>query len=388
MKDSHNALDLFSLPANSTPEAIALRYKQMTAFYTPDTSESSAAFLEMLEKLQLQLITAYDVLPKGPLPPEPASDLPIGGKLSGPSMPSLVKALIFPNASLESGQLLSDQWWEIYRRPVTVFLCVLALALIYIPEPGGPAVTEDATKGPSSTETSSSDPPAATTATAVPDTGSSGSSMPATSGETIVPHDYPGLTPGLLSLTPLPGKNPAGLTEQLPGTSASPGTAVSSLDSGTLRGPNPFDGPSSSMQRTEPPSSSSTVMSPTTIQTPAFFDGGDAREFFLNHLNLVSRKTFWQAYDDLDDEHKSRISLEQFKKNYQGWFLPTKDVQSRAITVESSFPASEHPSKVILRVVPSLCSTYNDGSGEDLLFELVNQGGIWKIHDVTKTAGR
>jgi hypothetical protein len=118
---------------------------------------------------------------------------------------------------------------------------------------------------------------------------------------------------------------------------------------------------------------------------------GDPLSFVFDHFALLSHGTARQAYDNLDAEYQKKLSFEDFKREYSyQWFVPTKMLLESALSIESQTPDDKNPTQATVRMDPTLFTIEKiktwDGKPADLLIELVNEDGKWRIHDIRRSA--
>ena len=449
--DKDTALDLLKLDPTEKPEAIETRYNQITAFLAGD-AETPAVLKELTGKISAVMTEAYEVLPQVPSKPH---ELEIGGstikdtsKIS-PSPLAKLKYAIFPKSGMKAGSFLSDQWWNVYRRPVILSLTALAAGLAYLPEEyfgwlpkPTPAPAPNPTPTPTPTPTPAPNP---------------------NPGPFYVPRPLPSPSPSPYPIpnpvaTPLPGPNTLDPTQdpllflfdiflsikkaeninwdlKLPVDDAlrsnlairrdSCPDSIVRLPSGAMKLQSRSQGyavvrvkekyfsgqvtindyglisdngawrlasvTAVGADSPEPapmliPAPHIEPLDPNPMPPAVVPSAGDPVQFLIDHVSDASHATYWKAYDHLDAGLKSQLSLDDFKQRYgYGWFVPVQANVSNAVTVESQSLEAAQ-----LRIDPSYFTTQqiktDEGAKADLVFTLINKGGKWMIQSIRPIA--
>lgn len=137
--DRHIALELLGLNPDATPAAIDARYKQVMDFLSPDGGDPPALHNVLLQSRSM-LSVAHSALLKPETGPGQSNKQQSGAHgtahASGVAKPSTDSV----DASKESplAPILSEQWWQMYRRPVLIALAALAVVLCIVPEVPAP----------------------------------------------------------------------------------------------------------------------------------------------------------------------------------------------------------------------------------------------------------
>lgn len=126
------ARSILKLEGAQDAAMVALRWRQISAFFATDL-EDSEAVVEIASKTNALFEEAYTALPKVVDDAVVSSAQQILPPSKGSEKTSGIKHLIFPEGGSSPGEPLSDSWWKVYKRSVLLGLIVLGLVFYAIP---------------------------------------------------------------------------------------------------------------------------------------------------------------------------------------------------------------------------------------------------------------
>lgn len=438
------ALELLHLPATATPELVESRYKQMAAFFGKE-DHTPAELKPILDPLLLSLESAYEAVPHATSTDgvdekkEPDKKAPV--TQVGPDLFVVLKNLAFPYPLSDAGAALSDSWWKVYKRLVLLGLALIGLVLYNLPAnmqwpsfetsptptptpnpqpliPTPPTPSPSPTPVPTPTPVPINPDPSPFGPPLDPNTSTSTSTSTTTG---IWPNPNP-VVPIIIAPQQAPdkyvfsikakmkdGEDPraAGMIKEPPNFAV-----IALLNIKQDQTPQFANLPVDALQTVSQSTSYATirvkeryfsglnqindyylvaengVWKLSDIQPAKLPDPGDPITFVYDHFAAISRRTYWQAYKNLDADMQKLLSQDSFKYQYQGWYVPRKDDLSKALTVESITPDASNPAEATIKLDPAYFTfekvTTLTGEPANLIIDLVNDNGTWRIHGVRR----